>query len=188
MVKFYFSGHSRGWKQFDLVWTTISLELITWFEVVKVRSVLAVKMQVGEGQFCASSSPLSSFLQGNALACWEHTWAVHGRAEIPTALTPSSPANNPSVLQCVGTVKGKLGWSVGLAGRAQESSLPTGAPDQHAQIRGNLFHNIVASCFPRPGPHRRQRQRFGWWPSLFVGLLVRATCAELDSPLILLAL
>ncbi len=98
------------------------------------------------------------------------------------------PADISSVLQCVGTVKGKLGWSVGQAGRAQESSLPTGAPDQHAQIRGNLFHNIVASCFPKLGPHRRQRQRFGRWPSLFVGLLVRATCAELDSPLILLAL
>lgn len=38
-------------------------------KVVKVVSVLAVRMQVGADQSRASSSPLSSFLQGKALAC-----------------------------------------------------------------------------------------------------------------------
>ena len=182
----------EGQRLFDLIIKESSVQVLVFIDLLAhlfwvVEVVLAVSMQVGANQSCASSSPLSSFLQGKTLACWEHTWAVHGgRAGIPTA--PNPPTNISLLLQCVGTVKGKLGWSVGQAGRAPESSLPTGAQDQHAQIRGNLFHNIVASCFPRLGPHRRQRQGFGRWPSLFVGLLVRTTCAELDSLLILLAL
>lgn len=173
----------------DLIWaaTIISLRLIlTCFKVVKVVSVLAVRMQVGAGQSRASSSPLGSFLQGKALACWEHTWAVHARAEIPTALTPP-PTSHPS---CSVLALWRVNWADlwDRRGGHRRAVFPLEPPDQHAQIRGNLFHNIVASCFPRLGPHRRQRQRFGRWPSLFVGLLVRTTCAELDSPLILLAL
>lgn len=181
LLKQFILSFHRRWKQtihflvFDLIWTTI-----------QVVSVLAVRMQ-GE-----LTNPVPALLHSAPFSRAKHRPAESTHERSTEALRsrqlPPPPADIASVLQCVGTVKGKLGWSVGQAGRAQDSSLPTGAPDQHAQIRGNLFHNIAASCFPRLGPHRRQRQRFGRWPSLFVGLLVHATCAELDSPLILLAL
>lgn len=65
------------------------------FKLWKLYQCLAVRVQVGADQSRASASPLSSFLQGKAPACWEHTWAVHGSAEIPTALTPP-PTSHPS--------------------------------------------------------------------------------------------
>lgn len=119
---------------------------------------------------------------------------VHGSTEILTARTLPR-----RLLICLAAFwkLWRVNWADlwdgedGEAGRErgrERSAFPTGVPDQHAQIRGNLFHNLAASCFPRLCPHRRQRHRFGPWPSPFVGLLIHATCAELDSPLILLAL
>lgn len=155
--------------------------------MLKLLKLLAVRVQVGAGRSCASSSPLSSFLQGRAQACWEHTWVVQRKGRDPDSPNPPLPTSHPS---CSVLALWRVNWADlwDRRGGHRRAVFPPEPPDQHAQIRGNLFHNIVASCFPRLGPHRRQRQRFGRWPSLFVGLLVRTTCVELDSPLILLAL
>jgi len=124
-------------------------------------------MQVGAGQSCASPSLLSSFPQGKALACWEHTWATYmsAKAEILTA-PPPLPTFCPS---CSVLALWRVNWADlwDRRGGHRRAALPNGDLDQHVQIRGNLFHNIVASCFPRLGPHRRQKERFGRWPSLF---------------------
>lgn len=68
-----------------------------WLDLNNNTSCISVgcKDAGGADQSRASSSPLSSFLQGKAPACWEHTWAVHGSAEIPTAPTPP-PTSHPS--------------------------------------------------------------------------------------------
>lgn len=57
--------------------------------------------------------------------------------------------------------------------------------DQQAHIRGHLFHNIDASCFPQAwARHRRRRQIFGRRPRLFRSHLASFAGAERGSPLL----
>lgn len=90
---------------------------------------------------------------------------VHGRTEIQKVLT--LPIDFSSVFQRFAAVKAKLGWSVGQA--TQERRLPSGVPDRHAQISGNLFHNIAASCFPSPARTEGRGRDLGRGQALWSG-------------------
>lgn len=72
-----------------------------------------------------------------------------------------------------------------MSERERSAQGPTGATDQQAQISGNLFHNIAASCSPRLARTEGGGRDLGGGQT-FPWLLILATCAEPDSPLILL--
>lgn len=74
---------------------------MTAVKVVKVISVLALRMQVGAGQSCASPSPLISFPQGETWPAENtHEQPVQGaETETPTLPTPHPPADNSFVME-----------------------------------------------------------------------------------------
>lgn len=107
-----------------------------------------------------SDGPLRAHMSGP-----RKRWDTDSSSITPHPPVPSPP---PTCRPSCG-VLARVNWADvwDRRGRRRRAAFPPEPPHQHAQIRGNLFHSSVASCFLRTGPHRRQRQRFGRWPSLF---------------------